>query len=169
MRSLWLAAVIGIAVPGCSIVDFDISQSIPAQTIPGSSLPGELGGIFPIPLSLDLDSKIKAMNTGPINSVSLSSLELTVTVPADGSVDWSFVSSVDVFVESTRSGTTLPKVKLASVASPTGTIMKFTVDGSVNIKPYLDEGSKVDSSGMGHAPAKDVTYDGTAVFTVHPL
>jgi hypothetical protein len=74
-----------------------------------------------------------------------------------------------VFVESTKSGTTLPKTKIATVSKPTGLKLTFTVEGSVNLKPYVDEGSQVDSSGSGRAPAADVTYDGLGVFTVHPL
>ena len=161
--------VVALAAPGCSIVDFDVDQQIPAQTVPGSGIPTQLAPLFPLPLSLDLSSKIKAMNTGPIDSVTLSSLELTITMPSDGSVDWSFVDQVDVFVSSTKSGTTLPKAKIASVSKPTGQKMTFVVERSVNIKPYVDEGSQVDSSGSGRAPAVDVTYNGLAVFTVHPF
>ncbi len=136
---------------------------MPAQTVQGTGVPTPLAPLFPLPLSLDLSSKIKAMNTGPIKSVTLSSLELTITKPTDGSMDWTFVDQIDVYVESTKSGTTLPKAKIATVSKPTGLKMTFTVDGSVNLKPYVDEGSQVDSSGTGHAPASDVTYEGLGV------
>jgi hypothetical protein len=169
MSSVAFATAVALAASGCSIIDFDVDQAIPAQTIPGSSVPTPIASLFPVPLSLDLSSKIKQQNTGPINSVTLSSLELTITAPADGSVDWSFVDEVDVFVESTKSGTTLPKTKLATASHPTGKTMAFTVEGGVNLKPYVDEGAQVDSSGTGHAPTMNVTYDGKAVFTVHPL
>jgi hypothetical protein len=158
-----------LAASGCSIVDFNINQPIPTQSVQGSNIPTPLATLFPLPLSLDLSSKIKAMNTGPINSITLSSLELTITMPTDHSVDWTFVDHVDVFVESTKSGTTLPKAKLATASMPTGQKMTFAVEGSVNLKPYVDEGSQVDSSGTGRAPASDMSYDGLAVFTVHPL
>ena len=46
---------------------------------------------------------------------------------------------------------------------------KFVVDGDVNLKDYIDEGSKVESSSSGTAPADDVSFDGTSTFTVHPL
>jgi len=164
-----MGMVVALAAPGCSIIDFDVDQQIPTQTVQGSGIPTQLATLFPLPLSLDLSSKIKAMNTGPIKSVTLSSLELTITMPTDASVDWSFVDQVDVFVESTKSGTTLPKAKIASVSKPTGQKMTFVVEGSVNLKPYVDEGSQVDSAGSGHAPATDVSYNGLGVFTVHPL
>lgn len=170
MCCLGLAA---FALTGCSVLDFDIGQNIPEQMVQGSQIPGPLAALFPIPISLDLQSQIKAQNTGPIDSVSLSSLELTITMtdePSGDTDDWSFVTSVDVFVESTKSGSTLPKAKIASVSMP-GAVktMTFTVDSSVNLKPYVDEGSQVDSSGSGTAPSDDVSYNGHAVFTVHPF
>jgi len=165
MRSLLL-----VVVAGCGITDFDISQPVPEQNIQGSPLPGPLAALFPLPLSLDLSSQIKAMDTGPIGSVTLSSLSLTITSPTDGTQDWSFVQSVDVFVESTKSGTALPKVQIASVTSPGAvTTMTFDVVSGVNLDPYINEGSQVDSTGMGDAPMHDMSYDGTGVFTVHPL
>ena len=153
-------------VAGCGATDFDITQPIPSQTVQGSPLPGPLASLFPIPLSLDISQQIKAMNTGPIGSVTLKSLSLTIT----SSGDWSFVDEVDVFVSSTKAGTSLPKVEIAHVTSPGAVMtMNFTCDETVNIKPYVDEGSQVDGQSMGHAPASDVTYDGKGVFTVHPL
>jgi hypothetical protein len=163
---LFVAAVIATSA-GCGITDFDVEQPVPRQTIQGSGIPAPLAAIFPLPLTLDLESKIKAKDTGPIDSVTLSSLTLQIT---SSGADWSFVTSIDVFVESTRSGTALPKVKIASVSSP-GAVqtLSFNVEKSVNLKPYIDEGSQVDSNGSGTQPTRDVTFDGKGVFTVHPL
>ena len=162
-----LAVCTALALAGCGVLDLDVSQAIPSQTIQGSGLPAPLAAVFPLPLNLDLSSQIKAHNTGPIDSITLSSLHLDITSSGG---DWSFVSSVDVFVESTKSGSTLPKVQIASVSQP-GAVrtMEFKVDGGVNVKPYIDEGSQVDSSGSGTAPSQDITYDGNSTFTVHPL
>lgn len=165
-RSLVVCLMVA-GMTGCGIADFDISQPVPSQTIQGSNLPGPLASVFPIPLSLDLDSKIKAQNTGPIDSVTLH--ELTLDITSTGG-DWSFVSKIDVYVESTKQGTTLPKTHIAAVSSP-GKVrsLSFDVDGDVNLKPYIEEGSQVDSSGSGTAPSQDVTYNGKATFTVHPF
>jgi hypothetical protein len=159
--------VMMIAIAGCGIADFDVEQPVPQQTIQGSGLPAPLAAIFPLPLTLDLDSKIKAQETGPIDSVTLSSLTLQITSAAG---DWSFVQSVEVSVESTRSGSTLPKVQIASVSSP-GAVrtLAFDVEAGVNLKPYIDEGSQVSSRGAGSQPTQDVTFDGVGVFTVHPF
>jgi hypothetical protein len=158
----WLAVL-----AGCGITDFDVDQPVQPQTIQGSGIPAPLAAVFPLPLTLDLDAKIKAKDTGPIDSVTLSSLTLHITSSGG---DWSFVKSIDVSVESTRSGTTLPKVKIASVSSPGATqTLTFVVEHGVNLKPYIDEGSQVDSSGSGTQPTQDVSFDGKGVFTVHPL
>jgi len=164
VRALALCLVIAA---GCGIADFDVDQPVPAQTIPGSGLPAPLAAVFPLPLNLDISSKIKAQDTGPIDGVTLSSLTLDITSTGG---DWSFVMSVDVFVSSTKSGSTLPKVKIASVTSP-GAVrtLNFHVESGVNLKSYIDEGSQVDSSGSGTQPTQDVSYDGKSVFTVHPL
>ena len=161
-----LASCLVMTAAGCGIADFDVDQPVPAQTIQGSGLPAPLAAIFPLPLSLDISSKIKARETGPIDGVTLSSLTLNITSTGG---DWSFVASIDVFVASTKSGSTLPRTKIASVASP-GAVrtLSFHVEG-VNLKPYIDEGSQVDSAGMGTQPTQDVTFDGKGVFTVHPL
>ena len=146
---LFVAAVIATTA-GCGISDFDVEQPVPRQTIQGSGIPAPLAAIFPLPLTLDLESKIKAKDTGPIDSVTLSSLTLQIT---SSGADWSFVTSIEVFVESTSSGTALPKVKIASVSSP-GAVrtLTFNVEKSVNLKPYIDEGSQVDSNGSGTQP-----------------
>jgi len=168
----WLACVATFVV-GCGIADFDVSQDIPEQHVPGSSIPGPLAALFPLPIDLDISSKITARNTGPIDSVTLSSLAMTITAtdkPSGDTDDWSFVNHVDVFVQSTKSGTTLPRVKIAMVSNP-GAVqtMEFEVDGGVNLKPYVEEGSQIDTAASATAPTDDVSYAGHSVFTVHPL
>jgi hypothetical protein len=152
---------------GCGITDFDITQAIPSETVAGSPLPGPLASLFAIPLDLDISQQIKSMDTGPISSVNLHSLTLTIT--STGS-DWSFVNEIDVYVSSTKSGTTLPKVEIAHVTSPgMVTVMRFVVDATIDLDPYINEGSEVAGQGMGQAPMMNVTYDGEGVFTVHPV
>lgn len=160
-------------VTACSIADFDVSQPIPEQRVPGTPVPGPLTQLFPVPIDLDISSKIKSRETGPIDSVTLSELTLTITKtnePAGDSDDWAFVTHIDVFIASTKSGSSLPRVKIATIDDP-GAVrtMTFKVDSDVNLKPYVDEGSQVDSSGSGTAPSDDVSYDGNSVFTVHPF
>ena len=171
MRSLMFVACVLVA--GCGVADFDIDQDIVEQQINGSALPGPLAALFPIPLDFDISAKIKEMETGPIDSVTLSSLELSITATAEtggDTDDWSFVDSIHVFVKSSKSGSTLPRVEIANVASPGAVrVMKFHVESGVDINPYVNEGSVVEAESSGTVPADDVSYDGQAVFTVHPL
>ena len=75
-----------------------------------------------------------------------------------------------MYVSSSVSGSTLPRVEIAHASSP-GAVqtINFTVDSGVNLKPYIDEGSVIDGSGSGSAPADDVSYNGSGTFSVHPL
>lgn len=159
--------MIALALAGCGITDFDVTQNIPQQTIQGSPLPGPLATLFPIPLNVDISQQIKQMDTGPISGVSLKSLELTIQTSG---ADWSFVSEIDVYVSSTQTGSALPKVKIAHVTSP-GAVqtLHFVIEPGVNLKPYIDEGSQVDGQSMGNAPTQNVDYNGQGVFTVHPV
>jgi hypothetical protein len=173
MRSLAFVLCVAAAAAGCGIADFDVDQPVPEQMIQGSGIPGPLAALFPLPLNLDLTQQIKAHDTGPIDSVTMSSLTLTITatdVPQGDTDDWSFVDQVDVYIESTKSGTTLPRAKIASISHP-GAVqtMTFVVDHSVNLEPYINEGTKVDTQGSGTAPPDDVSYDGKSTFRVHPL
>jgi len=165
LRSAFLLVVVHLAA--CGITDFDLTQPVPSQSVPGSPLPGPLASVFPIPLDLDISQQIKSMDTGPISSVTLKSLTLMTT--SSGS-DWSFVTEIDVYVSSTKSGSTLPRIEIAHVTSPGPTTqLSFDVDASVDLDPYINEGSEVDGQGSGQAPPMDVTYDGDGIFTVHPV
>lgn len=168
MRPLLAATALAVsALAGCGLADFDIDQSVPSQTIQGSGVPTPIAAVFPLPLSLDIGSKIKSRETGPIDSVTLKHLELTIT---SSTGDWGFVDHIDVYVESTKDGSTLPKVLIASVDNPPATKdLSFVTEDNVNLKDYIDEGAKVDSSGTGTQPTEDVTFDGTSTFTIHPF
>lgn len=167
-----MRALVIVLLAGCGITDFDITQPLPEQRVQGNPLPGPLAMLFPIPLDLDLQAEIEKRDSGPIDSITMKSLklEMTATAMASGDTDdWSFVESIRVYVKSSRSGSSLPRVEIASVTAPGAvTTLEFDVEG-VNLKPYVDEGSVVESEGMATAPMDDITYAGEAVFTVHPL
>jgi hypothetical protein len=161
-----------IALGGCGVADFDIEQPIIEQRVNGSPLPGPLAILFPLPLDINISQKIKEMETGPIDSVTLSKLTLTITATAMASGDtdaWDFVDEIHVFVKSSKSGSALPRAEIATVNAPGAvTTLNFTVK-DVNLQPYVEEGSIVEGESSGRLPADDVTYDGKGVFTVHPL
>ncbi|HUS33036.1 MAG TPA: hypothetical protein VMZ53_31255 [Kofleriaceae bacterium] len=169
MRFVCLVALLA----GCGVANFDIEEPVPEQRVTGSPLPGPLAVLFPLPLSIDLSSKIKAMETGPIDSVTLSKLTLSITATAMTGTDmddWSFVDEIHVFVKSNKSGSTLPRIEIANISHP-GAVktLEFHCDSSVDINPYVNEGSVVEGESSGRLPEDDVTYNGEGVFTVHPL
>lgn len=157
-----------ILVTGCGIADFDIDQPIVEQQVQGSPLPGPLATLFPLQLDLDISQKIKAMDTGPIDSVTLKSLSITITKtdePSGDTDDFSFIDEVHLYVSSTN----LPKVEIAHASHP-GAVRTFDFEiDDVDLKPYIDAGGTVDSTGSGTAPPDDVSFDGASTFTVHPL
>jgi hypothetical protein len=162
-------SLLSLCLAGCGIADFDVDQPVPEQVVQGSGIPTPLASLFPIPISLDLSSQIKKQTTGPIGTITLSKLTLSITatdMPSGDTDDWSFVTDITVFVSSDA----LPKVQIASISNP-GAVQSFdfTVDESVDLKPYVDAGAVVESEGHGTAPTDDVSYAGAGVFTVHPL
>jgi len=169
----WVRIAVLIALAGCGATDFDIKQPVIEQRVQGSPLPGPLAVLFPLPLDIDISQKIKQMETGPIDSVTLSKLTLTITataMPTGDTDDWTFVDDIHVFVASNKSGTSLPKIEIANVHAPGAvTTMSFTVKKDVDLQPYVEEGSVVSGESSGRLPEDDVTYDGEGVFTVHPL
>ncbi len=171
--SLRLALLSSIGVAGCNVADFDITQDIAEQRAQGSPLPGPLALLFPLPLNIDIGAEIAARTTGPVDSVTLSALTLTITPTAEpaGDVDdWSFVDQIDVFISSSKSGSTLPRTRIAHVTLP-GAVetLTFAIELDVNLKPYIEEGGRVQGETTARVPQDDVTYDGEGVFSVHPL
>lgn len=159
-----------VLLTGCGIADFDVSQPVPEQQIQGSGIPTPLAALFPIPISLDLKAEIDKQTTSPIGTIELSKLTLDITKtdePSGDSDDWSFVTSITVYVQSQN----LPKVEIAHIDASPGAVQSFdfTIVPDVDLKPYVDAGGTVTSDGKGTIPPDDVSYAGTGVFTVHPL
>jgi hypothetical protein len=80
---------------------------------------------------------------------------------AGDSDDFGFLDSVEVFIESTREGTSLPRVLIAR-ASDIEPIERLELDvvRTVDVLPYADEGSRFTSDVQGSVPPDDVSFDG---------
>ena len=171
MKLMLLTVCLFTAACG-SVLDFDVDQDVPEQKVQGSSLPGPLAVLFPIPIHIDIQSKIKAQETGPIDSVKLSSMHLDITMteqPSGDSDDWAFIDHVDLFVESTKSGSELPRVKVGTATAPGAVARMEFVPEDVNLLPYINEGCELTAEASGTAPSDNVSYDGKATFHVEPL
>lgn len=160
---------------GCGALDFDVQQGIPEQRVTGS-LAGALFGTLipsPFPLTIDLAQETKARGTGPVKAAGLKSLTFAITDTASaGSVhDFRFVQTVEIYIESTKSGTTLTRQKIADLPSPPGnqTTLSLRTYPEINVLPYINEGSRITSMASGTVPPNDVTFNGQIVVHVNTL
>ena len=161
-----LAAALATAVSGCGVLSFDVSQDIPAQTVPGSPLGAVLPvSLFAIPMNVDIQSETAAHGTGPADSVTLSSVSLTITSPAGATFD--FVDSISITISSSAD-TSLPEVEIGRLDPVPGTrSIIIPPTGGVDLLPYINAGASISAAASGHMPASDTTFVGKVVVTVH--
>lgn len=161
----------------CGVLDFDVSQNIPATTVRGDPVAAAAGMFIapesafnPFAFTLNLDQETKSRGTSLASSVKLKAFYLELTAAsAEPNFDW--VQTFDVFVESTKSGTTLPKVKIASLAAsaPRGQRKLVFAVESANLIQYVKEGTKISASARASAPAHDVVFTGAVTFRIGVL
>jgi len=147
-------------------VGFDIPYDIPSQTVPGDATANAAGVVIdatlpPFPVDIDVAKSAQANGvSGAISTVTLTSLSLSTT---DGNC-FDFVQSLSISISSTKSGSSLPEVVLATGSNP-GCVQTFDLqaNSSVNLKPYFDEGAEATPTVSGVPPATDITFDGHLV------
>lgn len=169
-KNMWLVSLLAIGLGGCGLIEFDLNEKVPEQRIQGSLLSGVLPSFLPspVPLTLDVQAASKAMGTGPVTAASLKSLTFSITataMPSGDSDDFDFVRSIDVFVESRKQGSMLPRVKIADLPSHGSGDKQLSLRTypEVNLLPYINEGCEISASASGTAPPDDVTFDGQVV------
>lgn len=164
VRGLVAAAVL-TGASGCGLLSFDVSQDIPAQTVPGSPLGALLPvSLFAIPMNIDIRSETAGHGTGPADSVTLSSVSLTVMSPDGATFD--FVDSIVITI-STADGS-LPEIEIARLQPVPGTTsISIPPEGGVDLLPYINAGATISAAASGHMPASDTTFAGRVVVTVH--
>ena len=175
VRSTGIMIALSILV-GCSdLGSFAVELDLAEQRVPGSPVGGLLGGLFevPIPLDVDLEAETAARDTGPVQHVRLSQLTLRITPTAEpegDTDDFGFIDSVEIFVESTSADSELPRVRVARLPEEVGgREIAFETDPSVDLLPYIREGARLTSEASGQAPEDDVTFDGRAVLDLEVL
>ena len=165
----WAAALL---VAGCGALDFDVSEPIPQQHIPGdpvAAMAGQLlGNAFPnaFNFNIDLKAQQQAHDTGPIDSVHLKTLSLTIDASSPTqNFDWMDDAQISIMASG------LPTKEVAHISPvPKGQkTINFTVDMSIDVKPYIDKGITVSTHATAHATAQDIIFGGNAVFRVSPL
>lgn len=172
-----LLVLAALSASGCGVLDFDISQSLPPQDVAGNPVAAAAGnlidatGLFANPFTFDVDyrSEQKARETGPIDAVRLKAFKLTLD-PGSPTQDFDWLEEVHVFIESRRPETTLRRMEIATFLGPQRgkKELDFQVTG-FNIKPYVDEGTRVSSEARARVPAANVRFGGTVVFKISPI
>jgi len=149
-----------------SVASFDVPYDIPEQTVPGNAAANAAGIVIdaplqPFPVNIDIAQQAKQNGvSGVISTVTLTSIALDIT-NASGCFD--FVQDISISISSTKAGSTLPPVVIATGSNP-GCVTSWALTTSaVNIKPYLDEGAQATPSGHGIPPASDVSFNGRLV------
>lgn len=152
---------------GCGALRFDITQAVPEQRIMGSVLGALLGSFIPtpFPLSINLEQETRARGTGPAQSAGLKALSFRLTnipSPPRSSDTFDFVDRIEIFIESAKAGSSLSKQKIADLLSVPRGVQTLSLQcyPSVDLVPYINEGSRISSSASGKLPAQDVTFDG---------
>jgi hypothetical protein len=161
-----LSAALGAASGCASLGDFDVDRSIAEQRVQGNPLAGVLNTLFavPIPMDVAIQSETAARDTGPAKAAHLREIGLEITdtsTSAGDTDDFGFLDAVDVYIESTRAGTSLPRVLIARATNiEASQRLDFDVMRSVDLLPYADEGSRFTSDVQGSVPPDDVSFDG---------
>jgi hypothetical protein len=171
-----MAPLLTILGACAGVGSFKIDRDIPEQRVEGNAVSGALGGVFqnPIPLEVNLESETEERGTGPVDSVHLTSMKLSITPTAEPEGDsdnFDFLDRVEVFVESKKSDSELPMKKIAEVPDvPEGVrTLDFDTKTKVDLEPYIREGARITSSAQGSPPPDDVTFDGHAQFRADVL
>jgi hypothetical protein len=145
------------------------------QVVPGSPVAGLLGNLVdaPIPLDIDLEAETAAHATGVAQHVYLTSLSLDLTAtaePGGDSDDFDFLDRVEIYIQSSVSGSTLPRQRVAFVdAVPRGArTLALTVE-NVDLIGYVREGAVLTSSASGRVPPDDVSFIARLTFAVEVL
>lgn len=159
---------LSLGLSGCpgGFLSFSLGDDIAEQRVAGSPLGGLLGTAadVPIPLDIDLATETAARDTGPAQHVFLTGLSLAITATAESAGDtddFDFLDSAEIYVESTASGSALPRRRVASlVPVPDGVRTIAFVPEGVDIIEYVREGARLSSTASGRVPPDDVTFTG---------
>lgn len=181
MRHLSLALA-SLCLSGCfllmedgGLVSFTIEHDLPEQTVEGSLLGGVIGSLTPVPIAveIDLEAETRARDTGPAQHVHLTDFRLFITPSAESasdSDDFGFLDSIDVYVESRESGSSLPRQRIAHLDPvPDGArTISLSLD-DVDLIEYVNEGALLTATATGSQPPDDVTFAGQIELVVDVL
>lgn len=150
---------------GEDLGSFDINEKSDEVIVQGGPTIIDLPiNIFPaMAIDINLQQELKAQDASAAKGVFLKDLTLRVTdkskADAQDVDNFDFVEKVTIYVESTKDNTTLKKTKVAEVLMVKDglQVLPLTVFDDVNLKPFIEEGMRLNSEGTASVPEDDVS------------
>lgn len=178
-RHALLALLLTLTACGSSLGSFQITEESNEATVMGGAgsvldaLP--VKNLFPpMQLTINLEDELDQQDAGPAKAVYLEALQMTITDTAQpqGDTDnFDFVNKINVFVESSKSGSALERKQVATLSDvPKGqTLVSFDTDDSIDLKPYIEQGIKLTTEGTGEVPDDDTSLKAIVTLEVKLL
>ncbi|HEX3696545.1 MAG TPA: hypothetical protein VH374_14275 [Polyangia bacterium] len=164
LRTALLFTAVG-AVDGCGLISFDTTVDIAPQVVPGNPAAAAAGVPATVVMSqIALNSSDLPGDAGLADSVKLNHLTLTVTAPADATLD--FLTELTLTVVAPSSSTLLTRQLAAGAPAKGARQMTLKATSDVDLLPYVSAGAFVQAVGTGTSPTVDTTVAGQAVLTV---
>lgn len=168
-----VAAFLGLAATGCQPEAFDVTIDLPEQRQVGQA-GGTLSTLLPTPFvfTVNLSDEARIHNANPPRQAFIKDFSLVITGTSRGIGDidtFDCLNTAEFFIEPTRVGSVLQRVKVADIPSkegPAGQIAPRLVS-NLDILPLLQEGARLVSTATGSTPTDDVSYNGTIVLGVN--
>ncbi len=167
-----VAVLCGLSVAGCQTSAFDVTIDVAEQRQVGQA-GGTISTLLPTPFvfSVNLSDEAKIRKANPPRQAFIKDFTIAITGTARpvGDIDtFDYLSHAEFFVEPTRVGSVLQRLKVADIPAkegPAGEISPRLVS-NLDILPLLQEGARLTSTATGSTPTDDVTYTAKIVLGV---
>ena len=164
--------LLGLSVAGCQADSFNVTIDVTEQRQVGQ-VGGTISTLLPTPFvfAVNLNDEAKIRNANPPRQAFIKDFTMVITGTARpvGDIDtFDYLNTAEFFVEPTRAGSVLQKVKVADIPAkegPAGQISPRLVS-NLDLLPLLQEGARLTSTATGSTPSDDVTYSASIVLGV---
>jgi hypothetical protein len=172
-----LASVACLAVH-CGPIGFDIAKDIPEQTVQGNAaanLAGQqlpAGTLMPMAISVDIAAESRARNV-PIARLLVKSFALNITstaMPPGDADDFAFIRTATIVIECTGGSCAGQTQQVGTAVGVAGSsTMAFTINPGVNIKPFIENGSRITLQADAIPPPDDTSFSARLVLRAEPF
>ncbi|MFW6054034.1 MAG: hypothetical protein ACOC9J_04405 [Persicimonas sp.] len=144
----------------------ETSQEVTVQGSGLSQLPVDNPFGEALRLNIDLDQELEKQDAEGAEAVYLEGLDLRITEDSDGR-DFDFLDQLTFYANADG----LDKRQVAIIEDvPSGqSRISLDTDDSVNLKPYIEEGMRLEAEAEGSVPDDDTTLEAIAAIRVKVL